>query len=264
VDAPLGEVRLVYPWVGCGRCDRCAAGHDNDCLKMQTLGLFHPGGYATHILVPHPRYLLEVDGLEPSYACTLACAGVTAYGALLKVTLPYEGDALVLIGAGGVGLTAVGMARSLFDRPIVVVDKDEAKLEAALAAGATHAIHAGERGIPRQIMKLAGGAGGVVDFVGSPETLQLGLDVLLKGGSLVVVGLHGGDWPLPIPLLPLRNVSLVGTLTGTVEETREAIALVRNRPVPRVPVTERPLAEATQALEDLEGGRVVGRTVLVP
>ncbi|HET9235206.1 MAG TPA: alcohol dehydrogenase catalytic domain-containing protein, partial [Candidatus Eisenbacteria bacterium] len=123
----VGETRLVYPWIGCGRCPRCEAGRDNDCMNMQTIGLFRPGGYATHVLVPHPRYLLETAGLEDTYAATLACAGLTAWSALRKVSIQYTDDAIVMIGAGGVGLTALGFARALWDCPIVVVDKDPSR-----------------------------------------------------------------------------------------------------------------------------------------
>jgi alcohol dehydrogenase, propanol-preferring len=111
---------------------------------------------------------------------------------------------------------------------------------------------------------LGGPAAAVVDFVGTPETAQLGLDLLRKGGSLVVIGLHGGNWPLALPFLPLRNISLVGSLTGTLDETRDVIEFVRRRRPPRVPIQARPLHEANAALEDLARGVPAGRQVLVP
>jgi propanol-preferring alcohol dehydrogenase len=263
-DPPVGAVRLVYPWIGCGGCPRCAAGRDNDCPRMQTLGLFRPGGYATSILVPHPRYLLDIGDLDPSYACTLACAGVTAYTALRKAAWSFPDEPLVLIGGGGVGLTAVGMSRALSDRAVVVVDKDPAKLEAATVAGAAYAVDAGGPGLVDRLLRAVGGVGAVIDFVGSPETFGWALDLVSKGGRVVLVGLHGGERPLSMALLPLRNQSVVGSLTGTVDETRETVALVERGGIPRVPVHERPMSEATEALRDLEAGRVVGRTVLVP
>ena len=261
----IGTTRLVYPWIGCGECSRCVAGRDIDCLRMRTIGLFRPGGYSTHVLVPHPRYLLNVDGIPDIYASTLACAGVTALSALKKVNLPYEDDALALIGAGGVGLTALGLAKVIFDRPILVADKDEAKLEVATRHGATHVIRTGEIRTRRKILKLTGGgAGTVIDFVGSPETAQLGMETIRKGGRYIAIGLYGGSFKVPLAMLALRNVAMVGSLTGTVEETQEVIDLVRGSSVPPVPVTTRPLDEANEALEELQSGGVVGRTVLVP
>jgi D-arabinose 1-dehydrogenase-like Zn-dependent alcohol dehydrogenase len=264
-DIEIGTTRLVFPWIGCGDCSRCQAGRDIDCLRMQTIGLFQPGGYASHVLVPHPRYLLDVTGISDSHACTLACAGVTSLSALKKVSLPYEDDSLVMIGAGGVGLTALGMARTIFKHPIVMVDQDEAKLEAATRTGATHVVKAEEHDTLRKVLKVTGGsAGTVIDFVGSPQTAQLGLDVTRRGGRYLLIGLYGGSLEIPLAMVPLRNIAIVGSLTGTVEETQEVIDLVRGSEVTPVPVTTRPLDEATQALEDLRDGKVVGRTVLVP
>lgn len=260
----IGDTRLVYPWIGCGRCPRCEAGRDNDCLSMQTIGLFRPGGYATHVLVPHPRYLVDTTGLEDPYAATLACAGLTAWSALNKVKMEYADDAIVMIGAGGVGLTAVGFARKLWDAPIVIVDKDAARLELARSMGATHVMHAGENVAPSIRDAIGGPAAAVIDFVGSPETAELGLSVLRKGGAMVLIGLHGGSWPLPVPLLPLRNISLVGSLTGTVEETRQVVDFVRTKRPARAPVSTVPLELAQRALMNLESGTGSGRQVLVP
>jgi alcohol dehydrogenase/propanol-preferring alcohol dehydrogenase len=111
---------------------------------------------------------------------------------------------------------------------------------------------------------LHGPAAVVLDFVGSPETAELGLSVLRKGGSMVLIGLHGGSWPLPVPYLPLRNVTLVGSLTGTVGETREVVDFVRKHHPARVPISTVPLSGANQALMNLESGASTGRQVLVP
>ena len=117
----------------------------------------------------------------------------------------------------------------------------------------------------RAILDLLNGPAAVVlDFVGSPATAELGLTVLRKGGAMVLIGLHGGAWNLSLPLLPLRDVSLIGSLTGTVEETREVIDFVRTRHPKRVPITTVPLADAHRALMNLESGPGVGRQVLVP
>jgi D-arabinose 1-dehydrogenase-like Zn-dependent alcohol dehydrogenase len=260
----VGETRLAYPWIGCGSCPRCMAGRDIDCLHMRTLGLFRPGGYATHLLVPHPRYLLTTDGLEDGYASTLACAGLTAWSALQKIPLRYSDDGIVLLGAGGVGLTAVGFARALWDCPIVVVDRDLPKLEAASELGATHVVRAGNRAAEAIRDALRGPAAAVVDFVGSPDTAQLGLDVVRKGGTLVLIGLAGGTWPLTVAMLPLRDIALLGSLTGTVAETEAVIDFVRSRRPGRIPISLRPLHEADAALQDLALGIPIGRQVLVP
>src|ERR1039458_8859642 len=82
----VGDKRLVYPWIGCGTCMVCKRGDDQLCTSPRFLGVYRDGGYATHLLVPHPRYLLNYGSrMKPEQAAPLACSGVTAYGALKKL-----------------------------------------------------------------------------------------------------------------------------------------------------------------------------------
>ena len=85
VDVPMGEDRLVYPWTGCGGCSRCAAGDDNFCASARMIGLQRAGGYADHLIVPHPRYLIDCTGIDARWAATLACSGLSAYSAVSKL-----------------------------------------------------------------------------------------------------------------------------------------------------------------------------------
>ncbi len=74
--SPVGDVRLVYPWLGCGKCATCLTGDENMCIvKANSIGIFCDGGYADYITVPHPRYLLDLKGLDPVTAAPYACSG---------------------------------------------------------------------------------------------------------------------------------------------------------------------------------------------
>jgi propanol-preferring alcohol dehydrogenase len=73
----VGDERIVYPWIGCGHCARCAAGQDNLCLAQRSLGVLENGGFGSQVKVPHPRYLVAYDGIDPSLAATYACSGIT-------------------------------------------------------------------------------------------------------------------------------------------------------------------------------------------
>ncbi len=261
----VGATRLVFPWIGCGACNRCRDGNENDCVNMRTIGVFVPGGYADHVMVPHARYLLDISGIPEANACTLACAGVTAYSALTK-TLPLASDdKVVIVGAGGLGLTAIGIARSYLDHELIAVDIDDAKLEAARGAGAAHVVNSRSVDAVEEIKDITGGgAGAVVDFVGSSATAQLGVDALRKGGKHIAVGLFGGDITLPLPLLPFRHLTIRGSYVGNLSEMHELIDLVRGGKVEPVPVETRALDLVNRTLEDLEDGRIVGRVVLLP
>ena len=63
-DAPLGQDRLVCPWIGCGKCARCLEGMDNHCMAPRWIGIQRPGGYADHLLVPHAKYLVDASGIR--------------------------------------------------------------------------------------------------------------------------------------------------------------------------------------------------------
>src|SRR5689334_18680050 len=109
----VGDTRLVFPWIGCGACAVCARGAENLCVKPRSLGVFLPGGYADHIVVPHPRYLLEIGDLKPEQAAPYACSGVTTYSALRKIDQTVlEREPIVIFGAGGLGLMCLTILKA--------------------------------------------------------------------------------------------------------------------------------------------------------
>src|SRR5882724_7393551 len=168
----MGDVRLVNPWMGCGTCKVCLRGDENLCLKPQNVGVFAQGGYATHMLTPHPRHLFDIGNLKPAQAAPLACSGVTAFSALKKVSATLKEEAVVIIGAGGVGLMGVTLARKMGAKDVVIVDIDAGKRDAAMKAGATKAVDGGATDAVQQIQKATGGgAWAVIDFVGSSDTV---------------------------------------------------------------------------------------------
>jgi alcohol dehydrogenase/propanol-preferring alcohol dehydrogenase len=263
--AAVGDRRAVYPWIGCGTCAVCAAGDGHLCLQARSLGVFRPGGYADHVLVPDADYLVDVTGISDGLAPTLACSGVTVFSALRKLGAPVAGVRPVLIGAGGLGLTAVQLAKAVgFDAP-VVVDIDARKLDAARAMAQVSTVDATAADAVAQIRDLTGGgAAAAIDFVGSDRSSQLGIDVLRRGGTLVSVGLFGGSVTVPVPLLALRAIALVGSYVGSLQEFRDLVALVKSGAVAPIPVSTRPLSAATEALNDLRAGRITGRVLLRP
>ena len=95
---------LVYPWIGCGKCAPCLAGMENHCSAPACLGVHRAGGYADHILVPHPRYLIDIGDLDPAQIAPYACSGLTTYAALKKIGADvYREHPVVIFGAGGLG-----------------------------------------------------------------------------------------------------------------------------------------------------------------
>ena len=260
--AIIGRRVAIYPWIGCGVCAACRAGEENLCLAPRHLGVTVDGGFATHVLVPHPRYLLDYAPLPSSFAAALMCSGLTAYGALKKLTGRPERGPVLLIGIGGVGAMGLTIARALFREAPIVADTDPEKRKAALAAGAAQALDPADPQARRAVMGSTGGLFAACDFVGSDKSLQFATGVLARGGKLVVTGLLGGGFSIPAAMFALKAMTIEGSLTGTLADARELVDLARSGKVKPIQTHDRPLGEAQAALDDLRAGRVVGRTVL--
>lgn len=259
----VGDSRVVYPWIGCGNCSVCAQGGEELCGTPRALGVNRDGGFADHVSVPHPRYLFAHDPLPPEQACVLACSGITAYGALKKCLPLAQQDSLLIIGAGGVGLSGVRLA-VLMGLRCVVAETDPAKWDAARALGAADCLDPTDTAATRAFMKATGGAAAAIDFVGAGASFSYGLAALRKGGLLVSVGLFGGATELMPAMLPLRAVRIAGSYVGSLTEMGELMALVRQGAIPPMPVTTRPLVEVNDAMADLRRGAIRGRAVMQP
>ncbi|MEA3025184.1 MAG: alcohol dehydrogenase, propanol-preferring [Alphaproteobacteria bacterium] len=259
-----GAKIAVYPWIGCGACAACKAGEENLCSNNRHLGISADGGFASHVLVPHPRYLIDYAPLSPSFAGALMCSGLTAYSALKRLQAHAARGPALLVGLGGVGMMGLAIARALFPLPPMVADIDAGKREAALKAGAAAAFDPADREARRAIIKSAGGGVfAACDFVGSEKSLAFATGALAKGGKVMVTGLLGGNFPLPVTMFVLKAMTVEGTLTGSLQEAIELMALARAGNVAPLPIEERPLAAAQQSLDDLRAGQVVGRVSLV-
>ena len=258
----IGDERVVYPWIGCGECAACHAEEDNMCLKQRSLGVIQHGGFGSHVVVPHPRYLVDAAGIDLAIGATYACSGITTYNALSKVMPLPPSAPVVLIGAGGVGLMAIAMLQALGHEAIYAVDIAPDKRAAATAAGAV-AIDGGE-GVVGRVLEAAGGpVAAVLDFVGSSVTSGNGFAMLDKGGNLVVVGVTGGEITLSLAGLVFRANAVLGSNTGSLKDLRAVVKLAQEGKLKPTPVTLCPKDHANEALLELKAGHVTGRTVLV-
>jgi alcohol dehydrogenase/propanol-preferring alcohol dehydrogenase len=259
----VGDLRIVYPWVGCGHCAPCLSDNDNMCLNGRALGVYQNGGYGTHVVAPHPRHLVDPGTLDPAVAATYACSGITVYSAIRKV-LPMPADEpIVLVGAGGLGLNAIAVLRALKHENIVVVDTSEEKRAGALKAGATKAVDGSGEGVAGRIIAACGGPVlAVIDLVNGTGSARAAFDALRKGGKLIQVGLFGGELSVPLPLMPIKALTIQGSYVGSVIDLRELVALAQSGALPSLPVTMMPQSQAYDALLRLRDGRVNGRVVL--
>lgn len=261
-DAGIGRAVAVYPWIGCRACAACRAAEENLCARPRHIGIYSDGGFATHVLVAHPRYLLDYAPLSPAFAGALMCSGVTAYAALKRLAHLAPRGPILLVGLGGVGLMGLSIARAMSGQAPIVADIDPQKRDAALKAGAQAAFDPADPGARKALLARTGGILAAVDFVGSDRSLNFALGALGRGGKVIVTGLLGGTFTTAIAMFSLRPMGIEGILTGTLEEAREVLALARAGKIAPPPIAERPLRDAQAALEDLRAGRVIGRVAL--
>ena len=262
----VGDVKLVFPWVGCGICARCRADEQNLCLSTRPIGLAVDGGYATHVVVSDPKYLLDIEGLDPAVAATYACSGVTVFGAIRKLMPLDSDDTVVVIGAGGLGLNAISLLKALGHERICAVDTGQTKIDAALAQGASVVVLT-DGDTASTVAKISEACGGrvfsIIDTVNASATAEFAFDSLSKGGKLIQVGLFGGELKLPLPLMPAKSATLQGSYVGGLGELREVVALAKRGLMPDIPVTPCDLDDVNSALDNLRDGKVIGRMVLV-
>jgi propanol-preferring alcohol dehydrogenase len=264
-DYSKGDEVLVYPWIGCGECPACKVGNENLCDTPKSLGVFQDGGYSDFALIPHYKYLAKLSGVNPDSATSLACSGLTAYNAIKKSNMNSP-EYLVIVGAGGLGLMGVQIAKAITNAKIICVDLDDAKLETAKEMGADFVVNSKDPETSQKIISICNekGADSVVDFVNAPPTAKLGLSVLRKRGNLVLVGLFGGSMELSLVTIPLKSITIQGAYTGNYNDMVELLDLTRKGTINPIITKRYTLSDANTALEDLKARKILGRAVINP
>lgn len=260
-----GDVRLVYPWIGCGKCRQCDDGRDNHCATGPNLGVARYGGYAEYLLVPDEKYLANVEGLDLSWAATLACSGLTAFSAVNKILPLAREESVVVLGVGGVGLTAIATLKALGHEAICAVDLSQANLDIASDLGASTTVLATGDAVSKSIIQACNGpVAAAIDFVNNGTTATAAFDSLQKSSQLIQVGLFGGELTVPTALMALKMVTIRGSFVGSPDELHSLMELAKDGVLPHIPIIEAGFdAESVQtSLNRLVDGGVPGRIVL--
>ena len=261
-----GDPVAVYgPW-GCGRCRTCQTSAENYCENHASIptfggGLGSDGGMAEYMIVPSPRLLVPLQGLEPVHAAPLSDAALTPYHAI-KAALPLmTPEATVLVvGIGGLGHMAVQILQALTPAQLIAADIDDGKL-----AHVKHTVNTrdGKRAA-EEIRDLAGPRGVAValDFVGAQPTVDLCAQVVGRNSRLTVVGLGGGTVHYAANNPPY-GCQVTVPYWGSRTELMEVIALAAAGRI-RADVETFKLDRAVEVYQRLREGRIHGRAVLVP
>jgi NAD+-dependent secondary alcohol dehydrogenase Adh1 len=263
-DLAPGDTVIMHPLVTCGLCRACRAGDDMHCAKGDFPGIARDGGMA-EFLRTGARAVVKMDpSLQPADVAALADAGLTAYHAVRKAAPQlYPGTKAVVIGAGGLGHIGIQSLKALTPAEIIVVDRSDAALKLAQEFGADHAVVADGSQV-QKVQELTDGQGAevVIDFVGERGAEHDAWAMTRRAGSHFVIGYGGALNVETIDMISTeRNV--IGNLVGTFNDLAELMTLAAQGKV-KLHTQTYPLSAVNDAMDDLDGGRLQGRGILVP
>jgi 6-hydroxycyclohex-1-ene-1-carbonyl-CoA dehydrogenase len=270
-----GKEVVVPAVLPCGECELCRAGHECSCPAQRMPGNDFHGGFASHLVVP-ARWLVDAgqlpDGLALEDVSVLADAVTTPYQAMVRAEVG-EGDRVVLIGAGGIGSFGVQIAAAL-GAGVVAVDIDDAKLDRALAHGASGAVNtrgldakearkavqaaAAQAGFPRHGLK-------VLEMSGTPAGQELAWSLMSPAGVVGIVGFCLDRVPVRLSNLMAFDARAFGNWGCRPQLYAPALDLIRSGRVEVTPFVRRfPMDRINEVLEEVRHHRIPERPVLVP
>ncbi len=272
---PYGLVEgdpVIVSWIAsCGICDECSRGEENLCRYLEMPGLTpgRPGGLAELIAVPEHVVIPLSKDISLEEASVLSCAYGTSYNGLRNRGQLRAGESLAVFGCGGLGLAAIQLAASFGASTIVGIDLLEEKLRFAADLGATDVVNASNEDPVKRVLEVTGQRGVDMAVEAIPEpALEASLEVVRRGGRVVVIGLHplGSRVPLDIMGFSMYNLSVIACLGYS--PRRDLPQLVRLVAAGRLDpgkIVSRyyPLEAVNEAYGDLERGRVARAVIRV-
>lgn len=265
--------RVTVPFVcGCGRCRWCVQGDPQVCPDQQQPGFTHRGSFAEQVALhaADANLVAVPDGVSAQAAASLGCRFATAYRGLLGRARLSGGQTLAVLGAGGVGLSAVMIGRAV-GAHVIAVDRSQAALEQAADLGADHTILAdSDVEVPAVIMDLTdGGADVTVDAVGAEQTCADAIHSLRRRGRHVQIGLlpaAEGRPRVPMDRVIAWELDLLGSHGMAAGAYPEMLALIaRGRLDPEQLITRTiGLQAAAEALPAMADAPQPGITVIDP
>ncbi|WP_022887529.1 zinc-dependent alcohol dehydrogenase family protein [Glaciibacter superstes] len=248
--------RVTVPFVcACGRCPECQGGNAQVCRNQTQPGFTHWGSYAERValhdadvnLIPVPH------DLDAGAAALLGCRFATSYRGLVHQARLQAGETLVVIGCGGVGLSAVMIGRAL-GATVIAVDISPDALAAAIRVGATHTVNSAGLTESEVVTAIRGltddGANVSLEALGRESTVAIGIRSLATRGRHVQIGLLADDPRVPLGVVISKELSVLGSHGMPAADYPELLALVASGRLRPQDLIERriTLDEAPEAL----------------
>jgi len=262
--------RVTVPFsVGCGECGPCSEGHSNICDNYFQPGFTAWGSFAEYVAIRYADFNMVSlpDAIDYASAAILGCRFATAWRAVVVQGNLKPGQWLAVHGCGGVGLSAIMIAKALGAR-VLAIDLEPAKLRLAVSVGAEKFLTGNREDLSQAVSLLTGGGAHVsIDAVGGAESCRNSINSLRKRGRHVQVGLFNGDEArdsVPLDLLVSRELEIVGSHGMPANTYGEILRLLAARKIdPSRLIGDRiPLTEVPNALRDMSEFKGVGMTVV--
>lgn len=243
----------------CGACEYCGTGWETLCASQHNTGYSVNGGYAEY-MIANASYAVRVPAaLNLIEAAPILCAGVTTYKGI-KETDTRPGDWIAISGLGGLGHVAVQYAKAM-GLHVLAIDVSEDKLTLARKLGADLALNASAPELVGDVAKTIGGVHGALVTAVSPPAFAQCLALLRPKGTMSLVGLPPGSFPLPIFDVVLKRLTVRGSIVGTRQDLVESLAFAAEGKV-SAQIETRPLQQVNEVFGQLKAGLVRGRIVL--
>jgi propanol-preferring alcohol dehydrogenase len=263
---------VVVSWIAsCGVCDECRRGEENLCRYLEMPGITpgRQGGLAESVAVPEQVVIPLPEGVSLPDASVLSCAYGTAFNALRNRGQLRGGESVAIFGCGGLGLACVQLAAVFGASTLVGIDLLEGKLRLARELGATHTVLASEEDPVGSILDLTDQTGVDLAVEAMPQPrLENSLEVVRRGGRVVVIGLHpmGSRVPLDIMGFSMYNLSILACLGYSPRrDLPPLIGLVAAGRLNPSKLISRyyPLEKVNEAYEALRAGQVARAVVRI-
>ncbi len=231
----VGQHVTVNPLISCGTCIFCQAGLFHVCPQRKLIGAHRPGAFADYVVAPLSSIIPLPDTLDPKLAALTEPFAVALHGVALA-HLKAE-DAVVVWGAGSIGLLTICAARQVQPRQIIAVDTNPARLESARQVGATSVFDARDTDLISKVRKLVAEVPHVVAFdaVGRSATRQSSAAVVGPAGCVILLGLHDKETAFDVQDVIRWEVALQGSYAYTMTDIRQAVDLLAAGQVPGGP-----------------------------
>jgi NADPH:quinone reductase-like Zn-dependent oxidoreductase len=263
-DIQRGMEVIVSPGIGCGRCEKCLSGSDNQCRHYSIIGNEADGGYAEFVLVPTKNVLPKPERMDFVQAASVPLVFLTAYHMLVTKAMIQAGETVLVLGAGsGVGIAAIQIAKA-YNANVVATAGSESKLRKAVELGADHTVNHSTKKIAEEARRYTEGRGVdvVVEHPGK-ATWEESLRSVAKGGRIVTCGATTGfDAATDIRYVFSREITIFGSYMGGSGELLRVLELFKQRRLRPVVDISMPLSRAKDAQIRMEKSEHFGKIVL--